>query len=415
MGIRNWISNLRGKAQDDGPGWNALIGTSEPWKPADAIWDTFTAEQKEKVYKLSDIIFACVREIATTAGEPSLEIGRYENTAFKAVDHPMLDKFYNPNPFYDSSKFVYYIVARMLLTGESYVLKLRNGLSKIGELWPMPTHRMTLKTGKENILIDHFELAQKGKAPIKIPTNDVMYSYFPDPHNTIRGIGPLEAGIHRYQMDKEGEDYIIEMIKNMKVPSVKVTTQKPLTADQRKDLREALHDRAGKGARGGVIVADGGVNVESWVPLRDLDWPGLFSMNETRICSAFGVPPILIGLRAGLDRSTYANYEEARRSFYAETMRPLWISLQSAFTKSLLTSEGEETLEFKFKLEEVAGLQEDANRRTERAARIVQGGFGTVNEARELSGLPPVKGGNIYLRSPLLSEIPADGSGMEED
>ena len=417
MGIKSFVSRLRGKAQDDGPGWNIFFGLSEPWKPASGVWDRFSDEEKEKIYKLSDIIFACVREISTTISEPFLEIGSFAEDGFQKLEkHPKLDLVYDPNPIYDYNMNLFYLMSRMLLTGETNSLKLRNGLNDIGEMWPIPTHRIRLKSGKGNNLIDHYELTDRGKAPVPIPANDVMHIFLPDPASVIRSAAPLDACIHRYQIDKEAEDYMIEMITNMKVPSVKIMTEKgkTLTQPHRDDLRASLHDHSGKGSRGGAVVLDGGVTAEAWVPLKDLDWPGLFMMDETRICACFGVPPILIGLRSGLEHATYANYAEARKSFYMETMRPLWIALQSALTKSMLTNEGEPNLEFRFNLEEVAGLQEDAKQKSERASRGIQSGYMTVNDARKLDSLEPDPNGDVYLRSPLLQEVPVDPNDRED-
>ena len=413
MGIKNLFSRLRGKAQDDGPGWNIFSGLSEPWKPASGVWERFSAEAKEKIYRLSDIIFSCVREVSTTISEPALEIGTDEGGEFKKLDsHPKLDLVYNPNPLYDYNMNLFYLMSRMLLTGETNSIKLRNGFTDVGEMWPIPTHRIRVKIGEKNNLIDHYELTDKGKVPVPIAVEDVMHIFLPDPASMVRSAAPLDACIHRYQIDKEAEDYMIEMITNMKVPSVKIMTDKAksLTPDQRKEFRDSLHDHSGKGNRGGAIVLDGGVTAEAWVPLKDLDWPGLFMMDETRICACFGVPPILLGLRSGLEHATYANYGEARKSFYSETMRPLWISLESALTKSMLTNEGEPNLRFRFNLEEVSGLQEDADKKSERATRGTAGGYMTVNDARKLTGLEPDPNGDVYLRSPLIQEVPVDPS-----
>ncbi|WP_206341757.1 phage portal protein [Streptomyces ureilyticus] len=56
--------------------------------------------------------------------------------------------------------------------------------------------------------------------------------------------------------------------------------------------------------------------------LDQLRFPDLRTISETRICAGFGVPPVLVGAKAGLDRSTFANYAEARRSFWEETIMP---------------------------------------------------------------------------------------------
>ncbi len=411
MEIKKLLGGLFGKAQDDGPGWNIFAGLGEPWKPASGVWGRYSAEAKEQIYRLSDIIFSCVREVSTTISEPALEIGTDEDGEFKKLDsHPALDLVYNPNELYDYNMNLFYLMSRMLLTGQTNSIKLRNGFNEIGEMWPVPTHRIKLVVGEGRELIKHYQLMDKGKAPVDIVKEDVMHIFLPDPQSMVRAAAPLDACIHRYQIDKEAEDYMIEMITNMKVPSVKLMTadKKMLTKDQRKDLRDSLHDRSGSGNRGGAIVLDGGVTAEAWVPLKDLDWPGLFTMDETRICACFGVPPILLGLRSGLEHATYANYGEARKSFYSETMRPLWISLESALTKSMLTNEGEPNLRFRFKLEEVSGLQEDADKKSERADRGVRGGFLTVNDGRKLTGHEPDPNGDVYLRSPLIQEIPVD-------
>ena len=67
-----------------------------------------------------------------------------------------------------------------------------------------------------------------------------------------------------------------------------------------------------------------------------MDWPGLTSLAEARICAAFGVPAIIAGARIGIENgSQYANYSTARRSFYVETMQPLWTAVGAAFTHQI--------------------------------------------------------------------------------
>jgi len=51
----------------------------------------------------------------------------------------------------------------------------------------------------------------------------------------------------------------------------------------------------------------------------EMGFETLDERNETRILGPFGVPPILIGSRVGLARSTYSNYEQARDAFWQDT------------------------------------------------------------------------------------------------
>src|SRR5258708_12531177 len=61
--------------------------------------------------------------------------------------------------------------------------------------------------------------------------------------------------------------------------------------------------------------------------LRDLEFPDLRAFSESRICAALQVPPILVGAKVGLDRSTFTNYAEARKQLWEEGI----FSLQRRF------------------------------------------------------------------------------------
>jgi hypothetical protein len=62
--------------------------------------------------------------------------------------------------------------------------------------------------------------------------------------------------------------------------------------------------------------------------------------NESRILGPFGVPPILIGTRTGLIRSTYSNYEQARGAYWDDTAVPELQLFESEFQYFLRTDDG---------------------------------------------------------------------------
>jgi phage portal protein BeeE len=185
--------------------------------------------------------------------------------------------------------------------------------------------------------------------------------------------------------------------------------QLPFTSDQRADLREKLHDIAGYGKRGGVPVLPPGVDIAFPGVMEDLDWPGLSMLSETRICAALGVPAMLVGVRAGVEHSTYSNHESARKGFFTTTMVSLWDTLDDALTKGLLRSEGEGGLEFRFLLDNIRELQEDETAKTARAAQAFTGGIITRNEARALIGQPKDDlRGDYYVMPAMNIEVPAN-------
>lgn len=403
MGLRDLLRKIAGKAQDDSAmvargGWEVLAGI--PWVKSDDIWQTYSTGQLEAAYRKHALVYACVREIATSVAEASLDLGIETDKGWESAgSHGTLDLLYHPNDWYSYNDLIQTWVTRLLLTGKGFIWKWRNRGGEIAELWPIPSNWVRVKTGRGNELIEAYEVKQDKGEYVIVEPRDMFYVRFVDPQSVWDGIGPLQAALHDYQLDSERENYLVEMLTNLKVPGLvlKQDGGAPLTEKQRADLRHSLHDQVGYGKRGGPAILPPGFSIEFPGMLTEIDWPKFTSLTETRICAAFGVPPILVGARAGLERSTYANYETARRSFYTETLRPLWAALADTLTRGLLRHEGEQRLEFRFDLSELPELQEDINKRAERAAMLLKAGAITRNQALKMVGVEPVPDGDVYL------------------
>jgi HK97 family phage portal protein len=77
----------------------------------------------------------------------------------------------------------------------------------------------------------------------------------------------------------------------------------------------------GAGNAGRPLLLDGGLD---WKPLsltpKDMDFIEAKNAAAREIALAFGVPPLLLGLNGD---NTHANYAEANRAFYRQTVIPL--------------------------------------------------------------------------------------------
>jgi phage portal protein BeeE len=148
----------------------------------------------------------------------------------------------------------------------------------------------------------------------------------------------------------------------------------------------------------------------------DLEFPDLRTISETRICSAFGVPPILIGAKAGLDRSTFANYKEARTSFWEETIMPLQRRISDVITSRLLPQvlDAEFTTPRRVTVQwdrsQVLALKESEHAIWERANNALRAGAITVADFRRIVGLPAVEGADVFLRPAGVVPTLADGT-----
>ncbi len=382
-------------------GWETLFGLMT--KQTDDAFDTLNQKQLSEIYSINALVHRCVWEIATSAGEPPVQVGRFEGEGSEGGFEPNPKHWANrllkrPNEMYDFRTFMQYYAMRMLLTGASPIWKWRAKRSNmseitgpIAEIWPMPTHLFKVMAGGKGSPIKNYALKQGRKESDwkEIDKENMIYAYYPDPTSTYKAVGPLQAASHDAQLDRQRENYVGEMMDNLVVPGMGIIAPNGMPPQAKKELRESMQDRAGKGNRGGSIYLEGeDVDAKMFNPMKDLDLPGLITMTEARICSALGVPAEMVGARTGLKHSTYSNKQEARRGFYRDTMKPFWRGVESTLTQGLLRVEGDTDHVIRFDLSNVEELQESKDAQVERASKLYKNGIIAQEEAREAAGFP---------------------------
>ena len=377
------------------------------------IFHSLSASEMERMSCRMSVVFSCIKRIYTAAVEAKLILGTPgEGDEFEqTTNHPVLDLLNHPNPDMTYPDFLTHHLYHLLAAGVSFVWEIRNNGGQTEQLWPLPTSWVTPRF-VDNKLVGWEVFQGSGKIALVDPA-DMIVTGFPDPSHPGRFCGPLEAAMRDVQLDRERENYLAEMLANIKIPSMILKQPHPWTEPQKNEARLALEDRLGRGKRGGPLFLGGeGADVSVVTPLADLDWPGMSTLTETRICSVYGVPPIVISLRAGLEHGTYSNFEQAERAFYRGTMPPLWRMLAASFTRDLLTKEGEEDLELRYDTSGIHQLQEAANERAERATKLFAGSLSTRNESRSIMGLEPLSTdlGDVILVPVGAMEVRLDGT-----
>jgi hypothetical protein len=120
-----------------------------------------------------------------------------------------------------------------------------------------------------------------------------------------------------------------------------------------------------------------------------MDLKVLHRVPEERISAVLGVPAIVAGLGAGLDRATYSNFREAREAFTETKLIPLWRSLAATLSMSLLPDFGDTTSTIvEFDITDVRALSDDQDAQATRLKTLVEAGIITVDEARAELGRP---------------------------
>jgi len=374
-------------------GWSPT-GFGTGWVPAPEVWDNYDATELVNYYSKSGLVFACVRELSTTIAEAALEVGYETDGEFELMeDHEALALFYE-NPYYTSAQILDLIVSRLSLTGASYVGLVRyKNRQGVGLLQPLPTASVKPKISGLEIL--GYEIAVKDNdKPIFVERDQMCWHRYLDPRTCHGVISPLATVLRDYGIDAERQNITVEMLKNQNIPGMIFELERVLTADQRKEMTDSLDAATGGEAnrRGKATALPHGVKYVKPTTTTDINFDSLNALSESRICMAFGIPPIIVGAKVGLDKATYSNYAHARTSFYAETIMPLWNFIAEEFTRSVFRQQGESKLEFRFDTSKIKELQTDMNAVATRAALVYEKGVATRDEARAMIDLEPAEG-----------------------
>jgi HK97 family phage portal protein len=391
--FRDWLMDdaPQGKrvTQVSSVGWDTVARQS--WLGGDAVWQD-GADKLAKIYSKSGLIAACIREKATSLADVPLEVGMMNDGVFEPVPHEVLDLFYK-NPDYSYSQIMGLTAARLDLNGAAYAL-LSSFENRFGtaDFTPVPTHIVGKKT--QGAAVTGYKI-KTGDKEIPVEPEEMCALEYLDP-STFQGItSPTVTILKELGIDTERIQITMEILRNKALPGLFLRPEGNMSEPQRKQLRDSLNQAAGGDAanRGALTVLPSKINVEKGSDVTDIDFAVLNNLTETRICMAYGVPPIVLGAISGLQFGTYANYESARESFYSETMLPLWSFIESGLTRSILqTNPQTESLVFKFDVSKVTELQEDLNEISKRSALLFEKKVVTRDEAREMVGLPPVGG-----------------------
>ena len=136
---------------------------------------------------------------------------------------------------------------------------------------------------------------------------------------------------------------------------------------------------------GGMKAANLGFSPKDMEYLQSLRW----SLED--VARVYGVTRPMLG---DLERSTFSNFQTARRVFWEDTIVPQLMFYQDAIQQMLLPNFGDPSLFVEFDLGDVDAMRENENDRASRRRQYVAAGIMTINEARRELSLPPVEWGD---------------------
>lgn len=382
--FREW-SSAKSLSLTGSAGWRGL-GFSGPGLQIEEQTD----QQLAALYAKSDLVFACVKELQSAVAEAVLTVGVADEENFKpAQNHDALSLFFE-NPLYGYADILELLVARAALTGASFAhLGHVHDRFGFGTYTPLPTGAVRLLSAGPRIT--GFEIKRRDRG-IQVPPDEMAWHLRLHPGHYMRFVSPLAAAMKHYTLEVERLDLTADILRNRNMPpGFFAPREVNLTQKQRTQFSESYDAAYGldSGQRGKIPMLPRGVDFVKGAEFTDIDFSALATMSETRICMVFGVPPILIGAKAGLDHGTYANYESARQSFYKETVSGWWSFIESGLTRAIFSAQSAESsaMEFRFDRSAIPELQADKLKEAQRASILFKNGIIPRAAAQKIAGV----------------------------
>ncbi len=257
----------------------------------------------------------------------------------RASNHPVLDLLTAPNPTCAGPEMIEEAFAHLMLNGNAFVELIKVGDDRF-QLYLLRPDRVTpIVDGDGWIKAYDYKVGGKKRriTPSSANPKPLIHLREIHPLNDHFGHAPIEAAMDAIDTHNKASEWHKALLDNAARPSgalVYSADAGSLTHEQFTRLKEELNASfQGAGNAGRPMVLEGGLDWKSLsMSPRDMDFIETKNAAARDIAMAFGVPPMLLCLAGD---NTYANYKEANRAFWRQTMIPQMVKLCAVFTRDL--------------------------------------------------------------------------------
>ncbi len=362
-------------------------------------------------YGLNSIVRACVDEIASSAAEPEFVVerrvgpdqwekveargqgqdGRGRQLA-KLVADPAGDRLTTPY------EWLYRAVQELFIYGNA-IGRIRRGtesgtpqsieLLQVPRVEPL---RRAVGDPVQSVRLHRYldrSLITDGAGHIDYPITDIVHFRLPAPLDDFWGLPPMASCLRALDLDDKALDSIRAFFYNAATPCGMLSLKGTTRAEERRALQNEMALKfGGPNAHTPMVVDQDASYQEIGTRPDKLKLDHIFDITESRVCSVFQVPPILIAVRLGIIYGTYANYQSARTSFWREKLRPLYAYICSVLTHRIAKEFGED-FRIRPDLTKVEDLQESEKLKRDWSVTGYKEGILTHHQACAVVGVKP--------------------------
>ena len=329
--------------------------------------------------------FRAVKLIAEAAASLPVAVGDGE-VAFET--HPVLRLLSRPNAAQGRGEFLEALYGQLLLTGNGYVEAVGgDGLPL--EMHVLRSDRMSVVPGPDGWPVGYDYTVGGRKHRFKVDgLSPIVHLRAFHPQDDHYGLSPMQAAACAVDVHNAASRWSKGLLDNAARPSGAIVNRGEGLSPEQFEMLSAEMEAQHQGARnaGRPMLLDGGLE---WEPMgfspSDMEFLKTKEAAAREIATAFGVPPMMLGIPGD---ATYANYAEANRAFYRLTVLPLVARVFEGLSHWLSAHAGEQLVMVPDR-DRVPALQAE---RDAEWARIAGADFLSEDEKRRMLGLPPREG-----------------------
>ena len=340
---------------------------------------TSAGERVDEVTALGvTTVLRCVTLLSDTVA--SLPLRAYRSRGGDRVAIPVPAVLVSPDVESTGFELVHSTMASLTLHGNAYLYLDRDSRANVIGIVPLHPYQMQVLSSKDANRRRYLHLGTE------IPNEDLVHIRWLTPPQSLVGVSPLIQSRQVVGLGLAMDRFLAQFYGDGATPSSVLESERDLTTDQARVLQATWEAQHRKHRRPAVL--SGGLK---W---RQVTASASDSqMMETReqvvrdIARVYGIPSHLVGAMG--DSQTYQNVEQASLNYLVHTVTPYLRRLEIAFSRVL--PNGTDVA-----FDTSALLRTDALTRARVGAMQVATGTRSPNELRQLDGLEPYDGGDVF-------------------
>jgi HK97 family phage portal protein len=369
-------------------GWASVIRES-----FSGAWQrNIEIDPKENLLRFS-AVYSCVSGIAFDIAKLGLHHKRLVSQVSQPVRGSIQDLLNKPNKYQNRLQFIQQWVTSKLLTGNTYILKVRDGQGRVTALHVLePDFVKVLVTDSGDVYYQINKDNLSNREGVTVPATEIIHDRHICLFHPLVGISPIYACGYSATMGNAISQNSAGFFKNNAQPGGILTAPGRISDDTAARLKETWRRQYSGENSGQIAVLGDGLKFERMtVTATDAQLIEQLKWTVTDVARAFRYPLYKLGEGAPPISN---NVEMLNLEYYSGCLQPLIEAVEDVLDQSLEVGQ-DNFIEF-----ELSGLSRmDTQSNYTNIANGIKGGFLSPNEGRRTLNLPPVAGGDgVFLQ-----------------